>query len=160
MHSRLAALKRLMTLYGSIEEMHSTGVKRTTAAVREAVQAIDVQQDTVRSSHSHGRDALIGNDRMQWAAARTQREIAEWKQERLQQVRHERETLNQEARTKYIASRLQREQMKHVVESAVTQIEIEAGRRMQAALDDRFLARRRWTDKREELRTAAEIKVS
>jgi hypothetical protein len=160
MHSRLAALKRLMSLYGGIEEMHSVGLQRTMAAVREAEQAIDVQQETVRSSNSHGRDALMTGDRMEWAAARTQREIAEWKQERLQQVRLEREKLNDEARRQYIASRLQSEQMKHVVDSAATQVEVEAGRRMQAALDDRFLARRRWTDAREESRTEAEINAS
>ena len=144
-----------MSLYGGIEEMHSADLQRTMAAVQEAEQAIDVQQQAVRSSDFEGRIALAAGERMDWTAARTQRGIAEWKQERLQQVRLEREQLNDEVRKKYIASRLQSEQMKHVVDSATAQAEIAAGRRMQGALDDRFLARRRWTDVREELRETA-----
>jgi hypothetical protein len=129
-------------------------------AIREVEQAIDVQQEALRSSSVDGRRALINGDRMDWTTARMQREIAEWKQERLQQVRLKREKLNDEARTQYLASRLQSEQMKHVVDGAATQIENEARRRMQGTVDDRFLARRRWTDAREELRASAEINVS
>ena len=40
MHARLAALKRLMSLYGNIEEMHSAGLERAMLAVQEADQAI------------------------------------------------------------------------------------------------------------------------
>jgi hypothetical protein len=148
-----------MLLYEGIEEMHSIGLKRTMSAVREVENAIDLQQEIVSSSNSRGRDALIAGGRMEWAVSRTQQEIAEWKQERLQQVRLEREKLNDEARRQYIASRLQSEQMKHVVDGAATQMEIEAGRRMQGALDDRFLARRRWTDMQEELRADAKMNV-
>ncbi len=149
-----------MSLYGGIEEMHSISLQRTTGAVQEVEQAMDRQEEAVHSSSSHGRDALIAGDRMKWASARTQREIAEWKQERLQQVRLEREKLNDEARRQYLASRLQSEQMKHVVDSAAMQMKVEAERRMQGTLDDRFLARRRWTDAREELRAATKMKVS
>jgi hypothetical protein len=149
-----------MSLYGDIEEMHSAGLQRTMAAVREAEQAIDVERETVLSSSSRGRDALIAGEPIDLAAARTQRELAEWKQERLQKVRLEREMLSDEARKQYIASRLQSEQMKQVVENAAVQVQIEAGRKTQAALDDRFLARRRWSDAREELRATAEISVS
>jgi hypothetical protein len=156
MNSRVDALRRLMSLYGSIEEMHSVELQRTMAAVQEAEQAMDAQEKHVRSSSFLGRNALIAGDRMEWAAARTQREIAEWKQERLQQVRLEREKLSDEARIKYRASRLRSEQMQHVVEDAATEIAIKAGRQTQAALDDRFLARRRWTDTRDESRVRVE----
>src|SRR6185437_5773987 len=98
MHSRFTALRRLMSLYGGIEEMHSISLQRTMAAVQEVEQAIAVQEKTVHLSSSHGRDALIAGDRMKWASARTQRELAEWKQERLQQVRLEREKSNDEVR--------------------------------------------------------------
>lgn len=153
MNARVDALRRLMSLYGSIEEMHSVELRRTTAAVEEANQAMEAEEKSARSSTVVGRDALIAGDRMEWAAARTQREIAEWKQERLRQVRLEREQLSEEARLKYRASRLRSEQMQHVVEDAATEIALRAGRQTQAALDDRFLARRRWTDRREESRT-------
>ncbi|MEO8736323.1 MAG: hypothetical protein ABI380_07255 [Edaphobacter sp.] len=155
MAQRLETLRRLMLLYGGIAEMHSIELQRAAAAVGEAEQAIGVQQEIVRSSSFEGRRALVTGDRMDWTTARTQREIAEWKQLRLQEVRQERELLNDGARRQYIASRLQSEQMKHVVDVAATEAEVEEGRRIQAALDDRFLARRRWTDSREDSRETA-----
>jgi hypothetical protein len=159
MKSRLAGLQRLVSLYGGIEEMHSAELQRTMAAVQEANHAIEIQEGTVHRSDCHGREALKVGDRMDWKVAQVQRELAEWKQERLQQVRVERERSNDEARRQYIASRLRREQVKHVVDGATAQMEIEAGRRTQARLDDRFLARRRWTDAQEQLREVAEMKV-
>lgn len=160
MHARLAALKRLMSLYGDIEEMHSTGLRRAMTAVQEVDQAIGVERKNVHASSSGGREALIAGDPLGLAAARTQREIAEWRQQRLQEVRLEREMLKDEARKQYLASRIQSEQMRYVVDNATAQAEVEAGRKMQTALDDRFLARRRWSDAREQLQIAAEISSS
>lgn len=151
MHSRMDALKRLMALYVRIEEMHSIELQRTTTAVKEAEQAIGAQEETACSSSLFGRNALIAGDRMDWAAARTQREVAEWKQQQLQQIRLEREMLSEEAKRLYRASHLQSEQIRHVVDDAATQIATQTGRQTQAALDDRFLARRRWTDSRRDL---------
>jgi hypothetical protein len=159
MHARLAMLRRLMVLYGGIEEIHSLRLQQTMVAVVETEKAIDVQQKALHSCSSHSRDALITGDRMQWASARTQRELAEWKHERLEQIRIEREKLNDVARKQYIASRLQHEQMKHVVGDVETAMETEAERRMQGLLDDRFLARRRWIDARKELRAAAKMNI-
>ena len=51
-----------------------------------------------------------------------------------------------------MASRLKREQMKRVFDDIAARMEIEEGRRMQAGSDDRFLARRRWTDAQEKMR--------
>lgn len=160
MHVRLAALKRLMSLYGNIEEMHSTALERAMLAVQEAEQAIGVEVEQVRSSSSHGRDALVAGDPLGVALARTQREIAEWRQQRLQEIRLERQMLKDEARKQYLASRMQSEQMKYVVDNVTAQAEVEAGRKMQAALDDRFLARRRWSDARDQLLIATEISSS
>jgi hypothetical protein len=64
----------------------------------------------------------------------------------LERVRLEREDLNETARQQYVASRLKREQIKRVFEDIAARMDIERERRLQAALDDRFLARRRWTD--------------
>jgi len=160
MHARLAGLKRLMSLYGDIEEMHSSGLQRAMLAVQEAELAIGAEDEKARSSSSRGRDALVAGDPLGLAAARTQREIAEWRQERLQDLRLEREMLKNEARKQYLASRMQREQMRYVVDNAATQAEVEAGRKMQAALDDRFLARRRWSDAQDQLLIKAEISSS
>jgi len=160
MKSRLEGLKRLVSLYGGVEEMHSTELQRRTAAVREAERAIASQQSVLRRSASCAHSELTTGDRVGWKSVQVQREIAEWKQERLEQVRVERERSNEEARSRYLASRLRSEQVKHLVERAAAQTAIEAGRRTQAGLDDRFLLRKRWTDARQEPDAAAEMKVS
>lgn len=149
-----------MSLYGEIEEMHSAELNRTMAAVQEVEEAMDEQKKAVRSSSFVGRDALIAGDRIGLAASRTQWEIAEWKQQRLQQVRLEREKLSNEAKTQYSASRLRSEQIQQVVDDATAQVTIKTGRQMQAANDDRFLARRRWSDARKELCTKSEMNIS
>ncbi len=160
MYSRVDALRRVMSLYDSIEEIHSIELQRTTTAVQEAEQSIEAQQKTVRSSAVLGRDALVAGDRMDWAAARTQREMAEWKQQRLQQVRLERAKLSEEAKRIYSASRLRSEQIQHVVNDSEMEIATKADRQTQAALDDRFLARRRWTDARKDMRVKSYINIS
>lgn len=160
MKSRLEGLKRLVSLYGGIEEMHSTELQRRTAAVREAEQAIAAQQNTLRWSASRGHAELNTGDRVGWKSSQVQREIAEWKQERLQQVRMERERSNEEARRRYLASRLKSEQVKHLVDRAAAETAIEAGRRTQAGLDDRFLSRKRWTDAQQEPQETAKMKAS
>jgi hypothetical protein len=152
MPPRLQTLKRLVTLYGVIEEMHSLELQQRTAAVQEAQQAIEVQQQVARSARFGGRDALMADDRMGWEIAETQRESAGWKRRRLEQMRLEREVLSDAAREQYLASRIKSEQMKRLAESVSAQAGIEEGRRVQAASDDRFLARRRWNDTRERIR--------
>jgi hypothetical protein len=152
MPPRLQTLKRLMTLYGVVEEMHSLELQRMTAAVQEAQQAIEVQQQVARSARFGGRDALMADDRMGWEIAETQRESAGWKRRRLEQMRLEREVLSDAAREQYLASRIKSEQMKRLAEGVAARAEIEEGRRVQATSDDRFLTRRRWSDTRERIR--------
>jgi hypothetical protein len=76
----------------------------------------------------------------------TQQKKADWRRRQLEHVRLQREQLNDEAMQQYVASRLKREQMKRVFDEIAAQTEIEEERRTQAASDDRFLARQRWTD--------------
>jgi hypothetical protein len=152
MQTRLKALQRLVTLYAAVEEMHSTELQRMTAAVREAQQAIGVVQEVVRSARVDGRGALLAGDSVGRMMAETQQETAAWRREGLERIRLEREELNDAAREQYVASRLKREQIKRVFDDIAARVEIEEGRRMQAASDDRFLARRRWTDAREKMR--------
>jgi hypothetical protein len=160
MQPRLQTLKRLVTLYGVVEEMHSAELQRMTAAVREAQQAIGVQQQVERSARFDGRDALMTTDRMGWEIAQTQGKSAGWKRRRLEKVRSERELLSDAARAQYVASRLKSEQMKRLVEGVAVRAEIEEGRRVQAGSDDRFLARRRWSDSQGRIREGQQIKVS
>jgi hypothetical protein len=92
--------------------------------------------------------------------AETQQETAAWRRRGLEQIRLEREELNEAAREQYVASRLKREQIKRVFDDIAVRMEIEEGRRLQAASDDRFLARRRWTDARERMRDNQRMKAS
>jgi hypothetical protein len=151
---RLQTLKRLVTLYGVVEEMHSAELQRTAAAVHEAQQAIGVQQRVARSARFDGRDALIADNRMGWEIAETQAESAGWKRRRLEQIRLEREVLKDAAREQYVASHLKSEQMQRLAQDVAVKAEIEDGRRMQAASDDRFLARRQWNDAQDRMRKA------
>ncbi|MEO6807138.1 MAG: hypothetical protein ABI286_10150 [Edaphobacter sp.] len=152
MQRRLKTLQRLVTLYAAVEEMHSIELQRVTAAVRETQRAIGVQREVAESARTDGRGALLTGDRIGRMMAESQQESAAWRRRGLEQIRLEREELNDAAREQYVASRLKREQMKRVLEDIASRMETEEGRRMQAASDDRFLARRRWTDTQEKLR--------
>jgi hypothetical protein len=154
MRPRLETLQRLVALYSVVEEMHSTELKRMTAAVREAQQAIEVAQEVARSARVDGRGAILAGDQMSWRMAETQQETAAWQRRGLEQVRLERDELNDAAREQYVASRLKREQIQRVFDDIAARSEVEEGRRTQATSDDRFLARRRWTDAREKMRDA------
>ena len=146
MRARMDALKRLAALYGVVEELHSVELQRATAALREARQAIGAQQDRARSARGDGRMAVTLGDRMGRTAAEVLGERADWKRRRLDEIRVGREELNDSAREQYVASRLKSEQIRRVVERVNERVESEERRRRQAASDDRFLARRRWTD--------------
>jgi hypothetical protein len=146
MRQRLETLRRLVSLYAVVEDMHSAELHRMTAAVHETVQAIVVEQDMAKSVRIDGHYALAIEDRVGWMMSETQQETSVWRRQRLEQVLHEREQLNDAAIQQFMASRLKREQMEHVFDEVSEWAEIEEGRRMQAASDDRFLARRRWTE--------------
>jgi hypothetical protein len=158
MQTRLETLQRLVNLYTAVEEMHSAELQRVTAAVRETQQAIGVEQEVMRSARVDGRGALLAGDRVGSVIAETHQETAAWRRQRLEQIRREREELNYAAREQYVASRLKREQIKRVFDDIDARMVIEEGRRMQAGSDDRFLARRRWTDAREKRRDEQQIK--
>jgi hypothetical protein len=160
MQTRLETLQRLVSLYAAVEEMHSTELQRMTSAVREAQRAIGIEQEVARSARTDGRGALLAGDRVSWMMAETQQETAAWRRRGLEQIRLEREELNESAREQYVASRLKREQINRVVDDIAARMEIEGGRRMQAASDDRFLARRRWTDSQEKKRDQQRMKDS
>lgn len=152
MQPRLQTLVRLVTLYAAAEEMHLAELQRIKAAVREAQQAIRVEQEVVRSARVDIREALLEGDRVSWTMAETQQEAAASRRRVLEQIRAGREELSDAAREQYVASRLKREQIKRVFDDIVARTEIEERRRLQAASDDRFLARRRWTDAQEKTR--------
>jgi hypothetical protein len=160
MQQRLETLRRLVNLYAVVEDMHLMDLQRMTATVREAEQAIVAELDVAKSARMGGREALIAEDRAGWLMSEIQQATAGWRRQRLEQIRLQREHLNYEARRQYMESRLKREQMKSVFDEIATRTEIEEGRRTQTASDDRFLARRRWTNAKQEIRVNEEMKTS
>jgi hypothetical protein len=160
MQARLEGLRRLASMYAAVEEMHSAELQRITAAVREAQNAIRAEQGVAQSARNEGRGALLEGDPVSWMTAETQRQSAARRGRSLNQIRLEREELHELAREQYVASRLKREQMKRVFDDIAAGIEIEEGRRLQAASDDRFLARTRWTDEQKRVRDKQRIRAS
>ena len=140
--------------------MHSADLQRTTAAVRETELVIVAEQHIAESVRIDGREALAIEDGVGWVISKTQQETAGWRRQRLEQVRQERKQSNDAARQQYMASRLKREQMQHMFDEIASRIKIEEGRQAQAASDDRFLARRRWTVTKEKMRDDREMKAS
>jgi hypothetical protein len=160
MQPRLKTLQRLVALYAAVEEMELTGLRRMTAAVREVRNAIEVEHEAAQSARIDGRAALLTGDRESWMMVESQQETAAWRRRKLEQIHLEREKLNDAAREQYLASRLKREQIRRIFDNIAAQKEIEEGRMIQAASDDRFLARRRWTDAREKMRDEQKIRAS
>jgi hypothetical protein len=160
MQARLETLRRLANLYAAVEQMHSAELQRMTAALRQAQHAIQAEQEIARSARIQGRGALLGGDRMSWMMAETQQETSAWRRRGLDQIRVEREELSEIAREQYVASRLKKGQMKRVFDDIAAGMEIEEERHLQAASDDRFLARRRWTDEQKRLRGKQRMRAS
>jgi hypothetical protein len=152
MHARLETLQRLVTLYAAVEEMHSTELQRLTGAVHEVQLAIGEEREVAQTARVDGRGALLAGDRVNLMMAETQQEAAASRGRALEQIRLGRKELWDAAREQYVASRLKRDQIRRVFDDIAARVEIEEGRRIQAASDDRFLARRRWTDAREKMR--------
>jgi hypothetical protein len=146
MRSRLETLRRLVTLYSAVEEIHSTELQRRAAAVGEAQGALGLERENAQLARAESRGALLIEDGTGWKVAETQQETAMGRQKRLEQIYLERQRVSTAAREQYVASRLRREQMERVLGDIAAQTEAEEGRRTQAASDDRFLARSRWTD--------------
>jgi hypothetical protein len=160
MQPRLDTLRRLVTLYSAVEEMHAAEMERLMMALREARDAICVEQQTAKSVRIESQRALSAGDSLTWRMAETKQLSVGRRQKRLEQIRVERDELSDAAREQYVASRLKREQMDRLLGDIATRTEVEEGRRNQAASDDRFLARRRWTDARNQIRSEEEIKLS
>ncbi|WP_158944154.1 hypothetical protein [Granulicella sp. S190] len=160
MSSRLESLQRLMNLYTAVEQMHATELQRMTAAVHETQQAIAMEQSTAQMARSEGRDALAAGDRAGWTVSEIRQQTAGLRRQRLEEIRLQRQKLNDAAREQYVASRLKKEQMKRVSDEMEFRAEIEEGRRVQAVSDDLFLSRRRWTDMTEKTEESAQMKAS
>jgi hypothetical protein len=160
MQSRLETLRRLAGLYAAVEEMHAAELQRIAGAVLDARNAIGVEREKGRLARWEGREALQSGDHAHRIISETAQETAAWRRQKLEEIRIRREQLNDAAREQYVASRLKREQIQRVSDEIAARLEIEEGRRAQATSDDRYLARRRWTDVQNEMREDQQMKVS
>ena len=144
MASRIASLKRIEGLYGLIESMHEAALEQAAARVHEAEAAIVNQMRLKESARVDAQRALATGDRERWAVAEIQRGHSEQVRQSLEPILQERERLTTEARAIYTASRIQRGQIKTVVDKSVAAERLDEERRAQSTADDRFLSRLRF----------------
>jgi hypothetical protein len=152
MRIRLKALRRLVSVYAAIEEMHSIESQRTEAAIRETQLAIAREQQAAHFIREDSCRALLDGDNDRRILAEAQNDAATWRRQALEQTRLERERLNVAAREQYVASRLKSEQVDRIFRDMAAHVEIEEGRRTPALSDDRFLTRRRWNETQRKVR--------
>lgn len=144
MRERLAALKRLCAIYGMVEEMQSLEARRAYTAVLEAQSAILAAQARTYEARTAGRDALLMEDRMSWSLAGMSEDIADRRRKQLEPLMEKREETREQTQLRYLMSRLSRERMNVLIDTASAQIAVKEERQAQAREDDRFLARRAW----------------
>lgn len=148
MPSRMGTLRRLAGLYGVVERMRLGDLELALRALQEAEEAIGVQQRAQRMAGCDGREALRTSDAMSWSVAEMQGETATWRRFQLEELRVSRTDERNESERVYLRSRVESEQVQHVLCEALRDFEVKRVRREQAESDDRFLARRRWKESR------------
>lgn len=160
MRARLETLQRLTNIYEAVEGAHLVELKRTAAALREVEDAADAEMKNTHCAAHEGREALASGDRVGWAVADSQRRASGTKRRRLEAVHVERKRSTETAQEQYVASRRKSEQMQRLEARAVEQAAVHEEKKMQAATDDRFLARQRWASIASERDSSKRVKTS
>ncbi len=138
-------LHRVAALYGQVERVRLVELQEAAAAVAEA-ERLRVAAEAARGDRQQeGRAALARGEGIAWRLAESACEVAEVTMDRAAAVRAERELLRASAGELYRASRLRTEQVARVVEGLRAAEALVAGRREQAATDDRYAARLCWS---------------
>lgn len=127
-----------------IERMRSLDLQTASAQVNEAARYVNTQRELRRRETQSGRNAMAAGDRQGWVLAESEFELARIRQTRAEELRRVREALRETAADAYRASRMRLEQMRSVARHAGEQEAAEEQRRLQAALDERHLARSIW----------------
>ena len=135
----------MAALYGVVETARGADLERATTALREVDEGIAVQRRLCGASQLAERIALVDGDALGVAQAQTCAQSAVWQHQGLQVVQEERKILQSAAEERYLASRLESEQMTHLRNSLAAEARVLTGRRIQREADDRFLSRRVWT---------------
>lgn len=144
MTTRLIALKRIETMCGAVEEMHSVALRQIASRVHEVHTAIAMQYEQIESITKESHRALVDGDRQEWVMASAQGELSKTRCQQLESIRQQREVDMERAREEYAISKIKNEQMKSVVNKYQIKERLVADRKIQAATDDRFLSRMRW----------------
>lgn len=143
--TRTKALARVAAVYGQMERLRLVELQAAAAAVAEAEGLRGEAELAGEAQKGEGRAALARGEGVAWRLAESACEAAGAAALRAGVLRDEREALRAGAGDVYRASRLQAEQAAGAVEG-LRQVEaIAAGRREQAATDDRYAARLCWS---------------
>ena len=148
--NRSTSLKRIERLYGLVENMHAVRLQEAAAKVREAENAIAAQQAAMLGARMDARTAMAEGNREEYAVADVQRVVGGQRQDQLETIRLAREEAVEAARVIHDASRVERGQIKTVLDAAAAAERLVAGRQAQAWSDDRFLSRLSWNRLRDE----------
>jgi hypothetical protein len=141
-----------MTSYSAVEERHSSELRQTTAGLHEAQDAIAHERAAAKVARSDGRESLKLGGRENWIIARSQEEVTDRRRFEYERIRDQREEVAEDAKGRYIASRLKKEQIERLCEQIAERIELKSARRAQGSSDDRFAARKRWMEMRQKRR--------
>lgn len=121
-------------------------LQRTMAALSEVRSAVDVERMSAGHASREGWAAMASGDKVGWSAAGSQLKASGEKLNRLVAVQAERKRSSEAAREQHLASRRKSEQMQRLAERTAEQVAGHEEKKMQAATDDRFLARQRWAN--------------
>ncbi len=145
MRAKLETLKRIAKLYEAVEEAHLVELQQATVALSEVHNAVTAQRTSADRAVRKGREAIASGDRLGWLMADCQRKTSAMTLSRLEAVHMERKRLSEAAREQYVTSRRKSEQMQRLSAQAAGRVAMSEEKKAQAATDDRFAARQRWT---------------
>jgi hypothetical protein len=152
-------LKRLAKLYALVEQRNALEVRAASAAVHEAEQAAQTLAARRRVELSAGHAGLVQGSRIEALAVERTRAAYQAHGAHLHQRGEELKAARESSVEQHRASRVERQQLEGVVERARVEKRVAEDRREQGTSDDRFLARRHWTQERE-LETGASVSRS
>ena len=134
-------LKRIVAVYGLVEQMRVGELRLAAGAVDEVEGALRFEAEAVGVAAARARGAVVGGDGVDGAVAKTTRESAVVRIARLEEMKEEREEALDAAVMTHRESRVRTEQMKSVVERAERAAAEEEARRAQGVADDRYAGR-------------------
>ncbi len=141
MSDKTKRLKRLVGIRKIAEELDRRDLELAVAAVAEVDVALSATQRSLQQAGIAARAALGAGERGEWLLADAQTEVAGWNRGRLGLLRAQRVVAVEPAKEKFMASRLEHEQAKVLVEDAKRDEREDEVRKTQMASDDWFLGR-------------------